>query len=54
MNIRLDQAVSDPTGDTGLRIIRAICQLSPVNVPPLFGNDVPRVFGRIAPPASAS
>lgn len=24
MNIRLDQAVSDPTGDTGLRIIRAI------------------------------
>ena len=24
MNIRLDQALSDPTGDTGLRIIRAI------------------------------
>lgn len=24
MNIRLDQAVSDPTGDTGLRILRAI------------------------------
>lgn len=24
MNIRLDQAVADPTGDTGLRIIRAI------------------------------
>jgi transposase len=24
MNVRLDQAVSDPTGDTGLRIIRAI------------------------------
>lgn len=24
MNIRLDQAVSDPTGDTGLRLIRAI------------------------------
>ncbi len=63
MNIRLDQAVSDPSGDTGLRIIRAIPSLRsgqawPANVIPTDSlpyviPSVRRVKGRSPRPSPA-